>query len=857
MQIGYSPSTGQYFGRKSDGSIVPLRIGTSQSTGKRYYQDEDGSAQLLPDFGQKESIAEAAPKPQTQEAAPVAQPQAEAPADPAPAQAEAPRPQPPIQLELENPVEGEDYEAPTAQEQAIVDKGADAIRSVLPSGETMRGLGLGTRNVLQGITGLQQPLLNAPLNAAIEAFGGPQNYFDKTAGQAVSDYLGLPTPQTKGERILSAAEEMAAGAVPFLGAGNALAKATSPVAQNVGKFMAAAPVEQVLGSAAAGAAEEAVKENGGNGAAQLIAAIGAGMTPSLGVSALRTGSRAIGTAGRALDLFSEAGRDRAAGRTLARAAGGDANDLIRAAENEATEIVPGSRPTLGQVYPGENLATLEKGVASSGQGQRIQDRYMEQEAARQAAIDNAVGKASGRLAAERQAAADALPSGVEAEQAGAAIRDVYDQNYRAARQATNKAYEAIDPEGAARFDLAPLFEANAKFLGNSRYGQLMVPSELRTIQGQLAEDVANGVPASFEDIQSMRTMVSDLAYSAKVRGDKITEHMAEGMKQNIEDFLEKSAQSNPGMAKRYQEAKQSRVAQSDAFEKGANQRMPLAGPSLTGKAVSDPAVAGQYFSRGDKGGENMRAFLRMANGSKEAMSALKDYARGLLHASAFGKDGALSASRIAKFRKDYGAALKEMPDLEKEIADLEGFVRRQERQTAGIRSVARQDGDSWKLQRNVDLQGDAGGRFGPQGTGSFALDELKALASVQRDAQRAQRATQLAQVKGSPTAQLLATQDLARRFWGENAGPASSWLGSAFGNMVQGMANKLYGGTNIALNERLVNAMVDPAYAAYLLKLSGVANQVPRESLLDMLARSGAGALNVSARTAAEVKANN
>jgi hypothetical protein len=279
--------------------------------------------------------------------------------------------------------------------------------------------------------------------------------------------------------------------------------------------------------------------------------------------------------------------------------------------------------------------------------------------------------------------------------------------------------------------------------------------------------------------------------------------------------------------------------------------MPLAGPSLTGKAVSDPAVAGQYFSRGDKGGENMRAFLRMANGSKEAMSALKDYARGLLHASAFGKDGALSASRIAKFRKDYGAALKEMPDLEKEIADLEGFVRRQERQTAGLRSVARQDGDSWKLQRNVDLQGDAGGRFGPQGTNSLAQDELNALAAVQRDAQRAQRATQLAQVKGSPTAQLLATQDLARRFWGENAGPASSWLGSAFGNMVQGMANKLYGGTNIALNERLVNAMVDPAYAAYLLKLSGVANQVPRESLLDILAKSGAGALDVTARTAA------
>ena len=752
--------------------------------------------------------------------------------------------------QLEEPVEGEDYEAPTEAEQAIVDRGADAIRSALPSGDVMRGLGLGTRNVLQGVTALQEPLLNAPLNAAISALGGPPNYFDKTAGQAVSDYLGLPTPQTKGERILSAAEEMAAGSIPFMGAGQLMAGAASPTVAGVGKFLAAAPAEQLAGSAAAGAASEAVKENGGDGAAQLLAGIAAGMTPSLGVSAIRTGSRAAGTAGRALDLLTEGGRDRATGRILARAAGGNTDDLIRAAENDAKEIVAGSKPTLGQVYPGENLATLEKGVASSGQGQRLQERYMEQAAARQAATDDALSAANARLAAEREAAANSLPAGMDAEQAGAAIRDVYDRNYAAARQATGRAYEAIDPAGTVRFDLAPLYDANARIIGGSRYAQMQVPSEIRAIQTQLAEDVKNGVPASFEDIQAMRTTLSDLSYGAKVRGDKITERIADGLKQNIDDYLEKAAGASPDMAKRFHAAKQSRIEQGQSFEKGANQRMPMAGSSLTGKAVSDPAVAGQYFSRGDKGGENMRAFMRMAKGSKEAMNALKDYARGLLHASAYGADGMLSASKIAKFRKDYGSALKELPDLEKEISQLEGFIRRQERQNAGLKAVARKNGDGWKLQRNVDLQGPAGGRFGPLGTGSLAQDELEALASVQRDQQRAARATQVAQVKGSPTAQLLATQDLARRFWGDTAGPGSSWLGSAIGNMVQGAANKLYGGTNIALNERLTNAMLDPAYAAYLLKMSGVANQVPRESLLDMLARSGAATADVTARTA-------
>ena len=312
MRIRYSPSTGQYFGKKSDGSIIPLRIGTSQSTGKRYYQDEDGSVQLLPDFGRKESAADAMP-----------QPQAEAPAAPAPAQAEAPRPQPPIQLELENPVEGEDYDAPSEGERAVVD--------ALSKGDVVRGLGLGTRNVLQGITA-PQALINPLYNAAVDAVGLPSLRADKTAGQVISDALGLPTPQTRGERILSAAEEFAAGGIPFIGAGTALSRAASPVAQGVGKFLAAAPVEQVAGGAAAGAASEAVKENGGDGAAQLLAGIAAGMTPSLAASAARIGSRAAGTAAQALDIFSDAGRDRAAGRILARAAGGNTDDLIRAAE---------------------------------------------------------------------------------------------------------------------------------------------------------------------------------------------------------------------------------------------------------------------------------------------------------------------------------------------------------------------------------------------------------------------------------------------------------------------------------------------------------------------------------------------
>lgn len=775
-----------------------------------------------------------------------AQPQAEAPAAPAPAQTEAPRPQPPIQLELENPVEGEDYEAPTEGERAVVD--------ALSKGDVVRGLGLGTRNVLQGITA-PQALINPLYNAAVDAIGLPSLRADKTAGQAISDALGLPTPQTRGERILSAAEEFAAGGIPFIGAGTALSRAASPVAQGVGKFLSAAPVEQLAGGAAAGAASEAVKENGGDGAAQLLAGIAAGMTPSLAASAARIGSRAAGTAAQALDIFSDAGRDRAAGRILARAAGGNTDDLIRAAENDATEIVAGSKPTLGQVYPGENLATLEKGVASSGQGQPLQERYMAQAAARERAVDDAVSSANARLAAEREAAASNLPTGINADEAGPIIRGAYDRNYNAARQATRRAYEAVDPDGTALFDLQPLYEANARIIGNSAYSR--VPAEVQSIQTQIANDIRHGLPANYADMQAMRTTLTDMAETAARNGDAATARIAQGMKRNIDDYLGTQgtqAGFTPEQAQRFDTARRTRLEQGRNFETGVNRDMGRSGSTLTGEKVSDTAVAGKYFSKGRQGSENIRAFRRMANGDQRAENALRDYARGLLHSAAIGPDGVMRSAKIAQFRKDYAAALREMPDLEREVTRLEQFVRRQERQTEGLRAVARRNGDGWRMQRNVDLQDAAGGRFGPQGTGTFTPDELDALAAAQRDAQRAQRATQVAQVKGSPTAQLMATQDLARRFWGERpAAGNQSWLGSMLGNMIEGAASKLYGGTNDALNQRLASAFLDPGYATYLLRMAQAGMRNPRENLLDLLARSTAAGANVSARTAAAV----
>ena len=836
MKIAHNPTTGEYLGLQ-DGQWKPLKIAQNEA-GDRLYLGESGW----------EPLPAAKPR-QT-----AAQPQEQLPARPQePALQGKPAPQPSQPsgdsgLQLENPVEGEDYDAPTEGEKSFIQRGADAISSVIPT-EAARQFGVGTRSVIQGLGSIAD-LARLPMNYVNGLLGGDPEYF-KPQGKVIADALNLPEAKEGTEKLIQSGVEMGAAAVPWIMTGQWASGAANPVMQGVGKVMAMAPGEQVAGSALAGLASEKVRQDGGGTGSQIAAGIAAGLSPAATLTAARIAGRTGGTAARAADLFTEAGRDRAAGRTIARAAGGNPDDVVNAAKN-AKEIVPGSAPTLGQLHPGENLATLEKGLQSSGQGQALQERYMAQAAARNTAADDAISAANARLAAEREAAAKNLPAGIDADAAGPAIRSVYDRNYAAARAATRKAYDDIDPLATARFDLEPIYEANARLIGTSRYAE--VPAAVSSMQAKIAQDIGNGTPATYADLQAMRTTLTDMAESAARSGDAGTARIAQGMKKNLDDYLGNATVNGftPEQAQRFEAARAARIQQGQDFETGVNQQMGRRGNTLTGEAVSDTAVAGRYFSKGNAGSENMRAFKRMAKGDKKADAAIKEYARGLLHSAAMGRDGMLSSAGIAKFRKDYAAALKEMPDLEKEVSQLEKFVRRQEQQLGGLKAAARQTGDEWGLRRGVDLQGNAGMRFGPQGTGTFTQPELDALAAVQADAARARRAEQVARVNGSPTAQLLATQDLARRFWGDTGtGAASSWLGSLVGNMAQGAANKfLFSGTNDAVTQRLVSAMLDPAYAAYLVNIAGKEAAKHRESLLSMMARSAGGAANVAGRTA-------
>lgn len=121
-------------------------------------------------------------------------------------------------------------------------------------------------------------------------------------------------------------------------------------------------------------------------------AIGA-LSPTIG-AAIGGTTKAVGRGIRGLiDPFTEAGRDRIAANTLARAAGGSP---IR---SDLQQIVPGSSPTLAEVTANPGIAGLQRTMRDLSPGPFV-EREQANAAARLAALQGAAGTADDVAAAE-------------------------------------------------------------------------------------------------------------------------------------------------------------------------------------------------------------------------------------------------------------------------------------------------------------------------------------------------------------------------------------------------------------------------------------------------------------------------
>ena len=113
-----------------------------------------------------------------------------------------------------------------------------------------RGLGLGTRDVIEGTLGGPYDLIAAGLNKT-----GLLPPID-TLGDNLTK-LGLPTPQTPAERTISAVDQPIASTLLPMGVGNRLAASASPYVSAVGDALTAQPAAQVAAAGAGGLTTEA------------------------------------------------------------------------------------------------------------------------------------------------------------------------------------------------------------------------------------------------------------------------------------------------------------------------------------------------------------------------------------------------------------------------------------------------------------------------------------------------------------------------------------------------------------------------------------------------------------------------
>jgi len=159
-------------------------------------------------------------------------------------------------------------------------------------GQLGRQVGLAARYVPEGLAdlaGIVTNPINTAINTGLQAFGSKAR-IGTDLGQAASstlDRIGLPKPSGGVERVVGDASRAVVGAAPFVGAGNMLARAASPVIKGVGQALAASPGAQAgygaLGGASAGTAREA--------GLPVPLQVAAGLGIPLGVNAL--GPRAV------------------------------------------------------------------------------------------------------------------------------------------------------------------------------------------------------------------------------------------------------------------------------------------------------------------------------------------------------------------------------------------------------------------------------------------------------------------------------------------------------------------------------------------------------------------------------------
>ena len=416
----------------------------------------------------------------------------------------------------------------------------DTIKSVMAKnfGGPSKGAGGGTgRSWDEDVL----PSLNAGLNRGADALLGLPGDIWHGARYLANRALGYKDPIND---ILPTSESLRKRREEFAGPDYQPETTAGKYAQTIGEFLpgaALAPEESIgKGLVKFGVVPGAASESAGQLTqgtpiepyARVVGAVGGGLAPAVGQVAKLAGKSF-------LEPFSEEGRQNIAARGLRDAFTDPRQAQIDLEAAKATqqpgagmgEIVPGSRPTTGQLTGDQGALQLERALANENRPLYHENPYGtgadQQNAARSAAlgaiqptgaptdvsdairaglanIEAAQDRAAQDALGKAQAASSGIGRGATPEAQGAALRSALQAGRDAAKANERKLWAAIDPDGTLALPAGPVSEA-AGGISNS------IPRTARPMSGEEAAifDTAQNLPsiAPFNEMTALRSRI--------------------------------------------------------------------------------------------------------------------------------------------------------------------------------------------------------------------------------------------------------------------------------------------------------------------------------------------------------------
>jgi hypothetical protein len=348
------------------------------------------------------------------------------------------------------------------------------------------------------------------------------------------------------------------------------------------------------------------------------AAIGAVAPPAL---------QAVGAAGRAIKSAYTGRGDVGLARDITRLADVDPSDsaavgqLRDALRQQGPSLIPGAEPTVPQILQTPGLSQLQRSVKAANPG-ALGVREGDQGVARMEAL-NRIAPVGGTV---QQAA----------EEAGNSIAGYALPARQAQTQRVSRLFDAVDPNGDARFMLPVdrMKAAQDKYLGAGTFGSGgAAQSAIGTAEALSANAAGAARPVTFDEVQNLRSSLNENWKRARMSGNAREAAALQQMIRDVDSGVQAVSQGHgqPGevfpqdMVQRWREALDAHAAKKQQFDTGPQASMFRMGgdgqPQIQGAEIPS-----KFFSGSRSQVENAQSFRRLVQDDPQLLGDLRRYA---------------------------------------------------------------------------------------------------------------------------------------------------------------------------------------------------------------------------------------